>query len=368
MFSQPSIPADDNAASPNPARRPGSIQNLSASGRVSGFLLIGLLVVFSLVWFSNLEYRKLVRPDEGRYAEIGREMVLSGDWVTPRLNDLKYFEKPPLQYWATAAAYRLFGEHHWTARWWPATATFGCVLLMFWAARRLYGDDDIALMAAAALGGCTSFVIDSHINTVDAGLTAFLTVALLGFLLAQRPGVTPAENRNGMLVVWAAMALAVLSKGLIGVVLPGAVLAIYVLIERDWRLPARLHPGKGLALFLLITAPWFVAVSLANDEFARFFFIHEHFARFLTKVHHRLGAWWYFVPILLFGAMPWTPFIGTRGSRKRCTPGACSSSGPDSSFCFSACRVPSCRPTFCRCFRRWRCSRRWRCGEWRRRR
>lgn len=283
-----------------------------ASGPLPKALLLGLLILFTAVWFSNLEYRKLVRPDEGRYAEIGREMALSGNWVTPRLNDLKYFEKPPLQYWATAAAFRLFGEHHWTARWWPATTTFACVLLMFWAARRLYGDEEIALSAAVALGGCSGFIIDSHINTLDAGLAAFLTVALLGFLLAQRPGATLTENRNGMLAVWAAMALAVLSKGLIGAVLPGAVLAIYVLIERDWRLLARLHLGKGLALFLLIAVPWFVAVSLANDEFARFFFVHEHFARFLTKVHHREGAWWYFIPILLLGAMPWTPFIAVR--------------------------------------------------------
>ena len=298
----------------------------SCSPQSSGFarwLLLGLLLIFTLVWFSNLEYRKLANPDEGRYAEIPREMVLSGDWVTPRLNDLKYFEKPPLQYWATAMAFQVFGESHWAARWWPATASFGCVLLMFWAGRRLFGEE-VGLAAAAALGGCTGFVINAHINTLDAGLAAFLTVGLLGFLLAQRPGATPVENRNWMLVVWAAMGLGVLSKGLIGIVLPGAVLTIYMLIECDWRLLARLHIGKGLLLLLLITVPWFVAVSLANNEFARFFFIHEHFARFLTKVHRREGAWWYFVPILLFGVMPWLPFIAVRlrdGWRREGEPG-----------------------------------------------
>ena len=113
---------------------------LSPSHRLSRWFLLALLILFTTVWFSNLEYRKLVRPDEGRYAEIGREMALSGDWITPRLNDLKYFEKPPLQYWATAAAFRLFGDSHWGARWWPATTTFACVLLMYWAGRRLYGE------------------------------------------------------------------------------------------------------------------------------------------------------------------------------------------------------------------------------------
>jgi len=289
-----------------------SFESYSPQRRLSRFYLLGLLIIFTAVWFSNIEYRKLVRPDEGRYAEIGREMAQSGDWITPHLNGLKYFEKPPLQYWATAAAFRLFGDSHWGARWWPATTTFACVLLMFWAARRLYGDEDIALSAAATLGGCTGFVINSHINTLDGGLAAFLTLALLGFLLAQRPGAPQKENRNWMLVVWAALALAVLSKGLIGVVLPGAVLTLYLLIERDWPMLARLHFGKGLALFLLIVAPWFIAVSLTNDEFARFFFIHEHFERFLTKVHRREGGWYYFIPILLFGSMPWLPFIVAR--------------------------------------------------------
>ena len=289
-----------------------SFESYSPQRRLSRFYLLGLLIIFTAVWFSNIEYRKLVRPDEGRYAEIGREMAQSGDWITPHLNGLKYFEKPPLQYWATAAAFRLFGDSHWGARWWPATTTFACVLLMFWAARRLYGDEDIALSAAATLGGCTGFVINSHINTLDGGLAAFLTLALLGFLLAQHPGATRKENRNWMLVVWAALALAVLSKGLIGVVLPGAVLTLYLLIERDWPMLARLHFGKGLALFLLIAAPWFIAVSLTNDEFARFFFIHEHFERFLTKVHRREGGWYYFIPILLFGSMPWLPFIVAR--------------------------------------------------------
>jgi len=278
---------------------------------LSRWLLSGLLLIFTLIWFSNIEERKLFRPDEGRYAEIAREMAVSGDWITPRLNGLKYFEKPPLQYWATAAAFKLFGEHHWTVRWWPTTTTFFSVLLMFWAGRRLYGEA-VGLAAAAALGGCTWFILNGHFNALDAGLTALLTLALLSFLMAQRPDATPLVNRNWMLTVWAALALAVLSKGLIGLVLPGAVLAIYLVVERDWRMLTRLHLGQGLALLLVIAAPWFIAVSWRNEEFARFFFIHEHAARFLTPAHQREGSWWYFIPILLLGALPWTPFMAMR--------------------------------------------------------
>ena len=102
-------------------------------------LQVVLLLAFGLIWFSNLDYRKLVNPDEGRYAEIPREMVASGDWTTPRLNDIKYFEKPALQYWATAAAYTLFGEHQWTARLWSALTGFLGVLMVFFAGRRLFG-------------------------------------------------------------------------------------------------------------------------------------------------------------------------------------------------------------------------------------
>src|SRR6266540_3484389 len=84
--------------------------------------LLALVAAFSFAWFCNLGYRHLVKSDEGRYAEIPREMVASGDWLTPRLNGYKYLEKPPLQYWATAASFSLFGQNEWAARRWPRVA------------------------------------------------------------------------------------------------------------------------------------------------------------------------------------------------------------------------------------------------------
>jgi 4-amino-4-deoxy-L-arabinose transferase-like glycosyltransferase len=108
-----------------------------------------------------------------------------------------------------------------------------------------------------------------------------------------------------MLVAWLAAALAVLTKGIVVGVLTGATLVIYSLIERDWRPWRRLHTLLGLPLFLLVTAPWFLAVSLRNPSFPTFFFVHEHFARFLTTVHQRVEPWWYFLPLLLLGALPW---------------------------------------------------------------
>jgi 4-amino-4-deoxy-L-arabinose transferase-like glycosyltransferase len=262
-----------------------------------------LLILFTLAWFSNLQYAHLVKPDEGRYAEIPREMAATGDWLTPRLNNIKYFEKPALQYWATAAAFKMFGEHEWTARLWPALCGYLGVLLAFFAGRRLFGAQ-AGLYSALVLGSSFLWVFIGHINTLDMGLSFFMMVTLAGFLIGQS-SASARTTRNAMLVAWAAMALAVLSKGLIGIVLPGAVLVTYSLIQRDFTLWRRLHILAGLALFLLISAPWFIAVSMANPEFAQFFFIHEHFARFLTKVHGRFHPWYTFIPILALGLMPW---------------------------------------------------------------
>ena len=267
--------------------------------------IVVLLLLFVLVWFAGLDDRALTRPDEGRYSEIPREMAVTGDWVTPRLNGLKYFEKPPLQYWASALAYNTFGQHNWTARAWPALTGLIGLLFVFGIGYRLYGKET-ALAAAAILASSLWYFAIAHINTLDMGLTCWMTLTLAGFLYAERTGATQAERAAGMHAAWAGMALAVLSKGLIGIVLPGGVLFFYSLWQRDLRLWDRLHIGTGLLLFFAITAPWFVWVQARNPEFSEFFFFHEHLARFTSHQHRREGAWWYFIPILLGGMAPWT--------------------------------------------------------------
>jgi 4-amino-4-deoxy-L-arabinose transferase-like glycosyltransferase len=270
-----------------------------------------LLLVFTLIWFANLDYRRLVHPDEGRYAEIPREMIASGDWVTPRLDGIKYFEKPALQYWITAAAYKAFGVHHWTARLWPALAGYLGVLFVGYVGLRL-GGPTLGFYCAAVLGGCLWYVANSHILTLDAGLTLWMTVGLGSLLVAQRAVGRHGERRAWMWAAWASLALATLSKGLIGIVLPGAALVAYSLATRDWALWRRLHLASGAIVFFALAAPWFVVVSARNPEFFAFFFIHEHFTRFLTSEHRREGASWYFVPIFLVGVLPWlTVFFWT---------------------------------------------------------
>jgi 4-amino-4-deoxy-L-arabinose transferase-like glycosyltransferase len=278
---------------------------VNADSRPLRRALLALLAALS-IWATvdNLG-RPLANPDEGRYSEISREMAASGDWITPRLNGLKYFEKPPLQYWATAIAFKAFGEHERTARLYVALAGLLTLLAAGWTAARLAGFDAgiftfLALMASPYFTGLAGIV------TLDMGLTLWLTAAVCAFLLAQAAPDASLERRRWLLAAWAAMALAALSKGLIGLAFPAATLLLYCAVERDFRMLAKLEWVRGPLLFLAIAAPWHIAVSLANPEFPYFYFVHEHFLRFLTTGHRRVAAWWYFVPILLGGLVPWT--------------------------------------------------------------
>ncbi len=263
-----------------------------------------MLVLTAILWFSNLDRNALVRPDEGRYAEIPREMVASGDWVTPRLNGLKYFEKPALQYWATATAYSLFGEHNWTARLWAALTGFLGILLVYFTGLRLY-DQRAAIISAMVLASSFLYFAIGHINILDMSVSFFMNLSLAALLLAQRPTATKSETRWWMYICWAGMGLSMLSKGLIGVAIPGAVLILYTLIQRDWGLWKRLHLGAGLMIFAAITVPWFILVSIANPEFLWFFFIHEHVLRYLTPISGRVHPWYTFIPVVMLGIMPW---------------------------------------------------------------
>src|SRR5262245_50089271 len=189
----------------------------------------GLWILLGALWLANLPLRPLFDPYEGRYAEIPREMVASGDWVTPTLNDLKYFEKPPLQYWATAALYAVFGVHPWTARLYATALAFLCIPLVYAFCTRIGYSTEIALIAAALLAINPYFAVTGQLNLLDQGFTFFLSAALFSFVIAQRERGPPERSRNWMLLTWAALALAVLSKGIVALVLAGVTLAAYML-------------------------------------------------------------------------------------------------------------------------------------------
>ena len=266
--------------------------------------VIKVMVVAAIIWFALLGHRDLIEPDEGRYAEIPREIVATGDWITPRLNDFKYFEKPMLQYWATAVGFTLFGQSNASARLWPALIAFLGAIGIWFMAMRLYGER-AGFYAFVICISSLLYSVLGHILTLDMSVSVFVALGVGALSLAQ----TQRDNRpflqRWMLFAWAALALALLSKGLIGVVLPAMAVVLYTLWERDWALWKHMHFGKGLLLFFAITAPWFITVSLRNPEFAEFFFIHEHFARYTSAVHERTAPFWFFVPYLLLGIVPW---------------------------------------------------------------
>src|SRR5665647_433260 len=268
--------------------------------------LVFLTMVFGTAFFQFLGKFPLMEPDEGRYSEIPREMLESGDFVTPMLNYVKYFEKPPLHYWLNALSISIFGENEFATRFPGALSGLLTVLFTYHVGRKLFGRR-AGLMAALILGSSTGFLVQGRMNLTDMTLTFCMTVSIGCFLLASRPDERNKNCYYYMFYLFAA--LAVLAKGLIGLVLPGGIIVLYMFSCRRWSLLKEMKLLPGILLFLAVAAPWFVLVSLRNPEFAQFFFIHEHFQRFLSKVHGRYQPIWFFIPILLLTMLPWSFFV-----------------------------------------------------------
>ena len=268
-------------------------------------IYLGLSGLIAVLWLAMLPLRPLFNPDEGRYAEIPREMVASGDWIVPHLNGLVYIEKPPLQYWATALSLELLGNNEFAARLYTALSALGSILAVALTARRLWGGA-AGFRAAAILAGMLLFVILGQLLTLDMSLTLYLTVALCAFLAAQRSAEEGSSPRGWMLLAWAATGLGMLTKGLVAAAIPGAVLVLYSAYTRDFKPWRRLHALAGVPLFLVITAPWYVLAARRIPDFLEFFFVHEHFARYLTPSADRQEVWWFFGVVFLLGSLPWT--------------------------------------------------------------
>jgi len=278
------------------------VSDAAVTGRRERRLYLALAGLVIVVWLGTLNSRPLFNPDEGRYAEIPREMLSTGDWIIPHLDGLAYIEKPPLQYWATAASYWLLGENVMSARLYTALCALGDIAVVWLLARRLW-DEAAAWRSAAVLSSLSLFVIMGQLLTLDMSLTFYMTLSLAGFLLAQRGR---GRERRWMLLAWLAAACGVLTKGLVAVAIPAAVLILYTLITRETAAWRRLELKAGVPLFLVVTVPWHWLAAGRLPDFLQFFFVHEHFARYLTPSAGREGPLWFFGAVFIGGSLPWT--------------------------------------------------------------
>jgi 4-amino-4-deoxy-L-arabinose transferase-like glycosyltransferase len=268
-------------------------------------VLFAALLAFAASWFVLLGHRELFNPDEGRYAEIPREMLMSGDWLVPRLNGLVYIEKPPLQYWATAASYAVFGTSVWSARFYTGLCGLLTVLICAGVALRLWGSG-AAWRAGIMCASSLLVVLMGHQLTLDMSLTFYMTLMLGAFCLAHDARISDAERRRWMWLAWAGAAGACLTKGLLALVIPALALLVYSLVQRQWSIWKRLSIAGGLVLFALLTLPWMVLMQREVPQFFDFFIVREHFARYFTMVSDRYQPWWFFLAIFAAGSLPWT--------------------------------------------------------------
>ena len=269
------------------------------------WLFLGVLPLF---------LRPLWEPDEARYAEIPREMLALGDWLTPRLNHVLYFEKPPLQYWLSAVSMKLFGFQPFAARL-PLALASAISLWCGWRLARRLGARKPVWGAFMAATGLLAYIC-GQILTLDALFSALQVLSLVAGMeaVAARFDERPATGWTAL--SFGALALATLTKGLAAPVLVGV--TFLVSLAWAWNSPrlrnallSTLLDPLGWLLFLGVSAPWFYLVNRANPGHASFFFIHEHFARFTSHVHDRQGSKnplfdkLYFLGFLSLGVLPW---------------------------------------------------------------
>lgn len=263
-----------------------------------------------LLYIVPLGSYPLMEPDEGRYAEIPREMIATGNYITPMLNYVKYFEKPVFLYWMNAASFHIFGQNEFAARVGVALCALAGALTTAMLGSFIYGRIAGFLAGVVTATSLLYFAIGT-INITDMPLSFFLTLAFASFYAAHVK-----EEKKYYLLFYFASAMALLTKGLIGVVLPGAVIFFYILATRQWKLFYKPLYLPGLILFFAVSVPWFYLVCRDNPDFFRFFFIQEHFLRYATKMHHRYEPFWFFIPMIPAGMIPWTAFLPPLFSKK----------------------------------------------------
>jgi 4-amino-4-deoxy-L-arabinose transferase-like glycosyltransferase len=278
-----------------------------------------LIAVCSLTLFAGLGRPPITDSDEAFYAEGAREMVDGGDWLTPHFNYENRFEKPVLYYWLVASTYTLLGVDEGSARLPSALAGLSLALLTFFLGRRWF-NYSTGLLAGLIIATCFGCVVMARQALPDLTLTFFVTLATYSTLTAwlDPPNdtfkVDKANRRWHLAMAAVAVACGFLTKGPVALALPCIVVAP-ILFYEYWAQRSRCHISLidvtlGLGLFLLLTAPWFLGMTLVHGvEYAERFFLAENFDRFVTARYNAPRPWWYYVPIVIGGLFPWSLYM-----------------------------------------------------------
>ncbi len=269
--------------------------------------IVILILASAVFFFFRLGSAPLTEPDEGRNAEVAREMLVTGDWCTPHLNFERKLNKPVLLFWASALSMKLAGVKEGAARFPSAAAAAAGVLAVYFLGRRMFGDR-AGLLSGLVLASSPLYFAFSRIVIFDMLLAVFITLAMLFFYL----GFTEAgqgRKRIFYLLFYASMAFAVLAKGPIGLVIPVAVVSLHLLLTRSTGRFREIEFIPGMLVLLIIASPWYVLMSVKNPEFPRYFFITEHIVRYTTDAFSRTKPFWFYIPVVIGGMFPWILFL-----------------------------------------------------------
>lgn len=279
-------------------------QNVNWMRDILGLTL--LLGVFYALWIGSYP---LFTPDEGRYSEVAREMVVTGDYITPRLNGVAFLDKPVLYYWLQAIAIHLFGLKEWALRFWPACLGIIGSLVTYVTGRLLF-DRRAGIISAIILATSPLFYGAAHYANLDLEVASLVGSSLLCFIAAMR-GASSKRLKNSLLIASYVFAgLAALTKGLIGIVFPAMIIGSWIVLINRWSTLKNMRLFSGLFIFLIITLPWYVLVQRANPEFLHFFFVTQQVSRFLTtQDFNSKAAVWFYFPVVMAGFFPWSAFL-----------------------------------------------------------
>ena len=266
-----------------------------------------LLLVFGWLGVSAW-FRQLTLPDEGRYVGVAWEMLRSGHWLVPTLDGLPFFHKPPLFYWMDAASMAVFGANEWAARFpslMGATATAWALYLFL----RRWADTRAATAALVVLITSPGFFAGAQFANHDMLVASWISTAILLAAHALLSAEAGRRYRLALLGAFACAALGVLTKGLIGAVLPFLVVASWALAARRGRALLLLVWPPGLLLFAIVCVPWFAAMQARHEAFFNYVFVDQQFRRFAQGGFNNPQPWWFYLPVLALLTLPWFAWI-----------------------------------------------------------